>query len=65
MDENYVYEGEFENNRKHGMGKLKFNNNQDSTNNNQYYVGQFVDDLYDGKGQIVYANNDVYNGEFR
>ncbi|EAR89363.1 transporter Avl9 (macronuclear) [Tetrahymena thermophila SB210] len=54
-----LYEGEFQNNMKNGMGKYR---SGDSSIN---YVGQFIDDLFSDKGQLVKSNGDVYCGDFK
>ena len=32
--------------------------------NHNYYEGYWKDDLFQGKGRIVYKDNEVYEGDF-
>jgi len=41
----------------HGYGKLVYEGNT--------YVGSFCKGKFEGKGQIVFQNEDIYNGQFK
>ena len=43
LNANYVYEGSWRNNKKHGKGIIRFNG--------EVYEGDFVDDKRQGKGK--------------
>ena len=73
--ENGIYEGEFKNNVREGNGKFTFIGH--SYNNlyedGEYYIGQFKNNKFNGRGMIFYRDNtlkyvgffinDIYNGE--
>ena len=54
---NSYYEGEFENDKRHGKGKYYYNNKL-------VYEGDFSEDKYHGKGKIYYEDGRTYEGEF-
>ena len=59
IDDQGVYVGEYEKGLKHGEGKLEFYNQS-------RYVGQFMDDLFNGKGRLISSEGRVvYDGEWR
>ena len=51
------YDGEWKQNKKHGMGKYKFAKGD-------YYEGTFEDGLKHGEGTYRYPNGDIYEGTF-
>ena len=55
-NKNY-YEGEFQNDKRHGKGKYFYNNKL-------VYEGEFFEDKYHGKGKIYYEDGRTYEGEF-
>ena len=55
------YIGSFEDNNFHGLGLLKWNNNEKES---QYY-GEFSLGRIDGFGKLIYKNNDEYIGYFK
>ncbi|CAD8121411.1 unnamed protein product [Paramecium sonneborni] len=50
-----IYEGQFENDRKHGQGYERF---PDKTS----YEGTYINGKPDGKGKFLWANGEVYEG---
>ena len=56
--EDYIYEGNFESDKKCGIGKISFKNSK------EYYEGEFYDDNITGKGTYVWENNHTYTGNF-
>ena len=58
-DDQGMYTGEYEKGLKHGKGKLVFHS-QDR------YVGEFMDDLFNGNGKLISSDGKVvYDGEWR
>ena len=61
-----VYDGEFLNSKRHGMGRLKTENSDFSLE----YIGEFLQGHFHGKGQLTQKYfsktelNFQYNGEF-
>ena len=55
--EKTYYEGEFKDNKRHGIGKYYIKNRL-------RYEGEFKDDEYDGQGIIYYQNKYYYKGGF-
>ena len=55
----YNYEGDFENDLKHGRGKIIFYNNISDT-----YEGQFKNGEITGKGLYIWKNEHTYFGDF-
>ena len=55
--EKSYYEGEFNDNKRHGYGKYYLKNILK-------YEGEFKDDEYDGNGTIYYKDGSHYEGEF-
>jgi hypothetical protein len=51
-----VFDGEMQNFRRHGIGKLKCKD--------KMYYGQFQNDLYCGRGIMKWENGAMYDGEF-
>ena len=59
IDDQGMYVGEYEKGMKHGEGELVFYN-QDR------YVGEFMDDLFNGNGKLISSDGRVvYDGEWR
>lgn len=58
-DDKYTDEGEFKNNKMHGKGSRSYV--KDGTK----YVGDFVDDKFEGRGILTKANGNVYDGEWK
>ena len=57
--DNGIYEGGFKDNMKEGLGKFIFKNEE-------YFIGQFERDKFNGKGIIFYKNNKIkFEGEFK
>jgi len=54
----YVYSGNFSNDKKNGQGKLVFKATLDS------YEGIFIDNQITGNGQYIWATQDSYIGTF-
>lgn len=52
------YEGEWNDNKKHGKGKMNFANGHK-------YTGDWVDDMATGEGIFVWTNGDQYEGEVK
>jgi hypothetical protein len=59
-EDKWCYEGEFHNDKRHGLGKLTFPNGK------QTFVGIFVDDVVSGQGMIHYNDDDdrILSGTF-
>ncbi|MDA7546746.1 hypothetical protein N8870_07910, partial [Alphaproteobacteria bacterium] len=73
-----IYEGEYRNNKRHGIGKYtdyysnvyegEWKNSQKNGLgafkgiNNDFYIGEWKDDYYDGFGIYIYPNGDSYEG---
>lgn len=57
-EDNTVYEGDFVNGIREGIGKLKFN---DGT----VYEGEFKKGQFNGKGILKFCDNKQYEGEFK
>ena len=57
LNSNGVYEGEFLNGLRHGLGKH-------SWSNGDVYIGNWVDNMRHGKGIMMYANKNMYDGEW-
>ena len=55
---NYCYEGDFKNNLKDGIGKIKY------YITNEEYEGEFKEDKTNGKGTYLFANKNTYTGTF-
>jgi len=53
----YLFDGEFKDNKKHGFGRL--------VTPHVKYAGHFVNDLFQGQGSLVDENQNIYEGEFR
>jgi hypothetical protein len=61
-DKTVFYEGEVDqNSRPHGEGNLRV---LWDDGNEAFYVGQFKDGLYHGRGQMTYAGGAVYEGDW-
>lgn len=54
----HIYQGEFHNDKKEGLGKLTYKNTKD------FYEGEFKDNLVNGFGFYTWANSDNYKGDF-
>ena len=52
-----IYEGEFENNQKHGFGRAYYPDGSQ-------YVGYFVNDVPNGSGVLYFPNGSRYEGKF-
>jgi len=52
-----IYEGEFKNGKRDGLGLMRYNNGR-------YYEGGWANDLRDGKGYERYSNGNSYEGDF-
>lgn len=52
------YEGDFYQNKKHGVGKIQYKNVAES------YIGEFNKDEITGRGTYTWANKDQFNGDF-
>ena len=52
-----VYDGQFADNKRHGMGELKFKNGDS-------YCGNWRQDKMDGKGEFCWADGSSYVGEY-
>jgi hypothetical protein len=60
-DENgETYEGDFQNNKKHGKGIYLFSKNSP----NICYNGHWKNDMKSGKGNLVLKNGSKYEGDF-
>ena len=59
---NFVYTGPLINGKMNGAGELTITSGELKGHR---YVGNFVDDLYDGEGLYIYTNGDYYKGEFK
>ncbi|CAD8212891.1 unnamed protein product [Paramecium octaurelia] len=57
MEEEHVYEGEFNNNRKHGQGWEVFPSKSS-------YKGLYVNGKPEGQGKFTWANGEYYEGEW-
>jgi hypothetical protein len=55
--EGNIYEGEFLNNKKHGLGKQIFANGD-------VYEGHWENGLMEGKGKLTMSSGDIYVGLF-
>ena len=53
-----IYEGDWKNNKKHGKGKLIYEEDE-------FYEGDFKYDKFDGKGKYVSPNYFRYEGDFK
>ena len=53
-----VYEGEFVANKRHGIGKLYYSNDE-------YYEGEFSNDKMEGQGSYYFSNGDIWEGTFQ
>ncbi len=53
-----VYEGNWKNDKKHGIGKFKYKNGD-------VYEGNWENDKKHGNGKMEYINGNVYNGEWK
>jgi hypothetical protein len=51
------YKGQFNNNMKNGVGKMKHVNGD-------IYEGEWTDNMKNGKGKMKYVNGDIYEGEW-
>jgi len=56
------YDGEFKNGKRYGCGKFLYPPN---TSSYEYYIGQFVNDKFDGLGKIKWKDSSEYRGHFR
>ncbi len=56
-EEGNIYEGEMQNNRKHGFGKQLFTNGS-------LYEGKWKDGFMDGFGKLVLSTGETYLGDF-
>ena len=56
--QDYVYEGQFHKDKKHGKGKIKYIQSGDK------YEGDFYDGIINGYGKYEWANKCVYIGNF-
>jgi len=54
----YIYSGNFSNDKKNGKGKLIFKTTHDS------YEGNFIENQMTGKGYYIWANKDSFKGTF-
>lgn len=54
----YIYSGEFSQDRKHGQGKIVYLNSKEE------YKGVFVNNSLTGKGEYTWANGDIFLGDF-
>jgi hypothetical protein len=52
-----VYEGMWFEGKRHGLGKL-------ITSNGDKYIGNFLDDRYNGRGTYYWSNGRVYDGDW-
>ena len=63
----YIYEGTYLNNKKHGQGIIY--KKDDIDKKNPIYNGNFVNDVYEGKGKLKLKTKDeddlYYEGEFK
>jgi hypothetical protein len=57
--EDYIYKGQFYDDLKNGKGKITFNKIND------FYEGEFKNNLIEGFGIYNYENGDIYKGEFK
>lgn len=53
----YVYEGEWSNDKMHGVGKFLYASGAS-------YEGDWVDNVYSGKGKYTFPDGTVYEGDF-
>ena len=53
-----VYEGEFVANKRHGIGKLYYSNDD-------YYEGEFSNNKMEGEGSYYFSNGDIWEGTFQ
>lgn len=56
--EDFVYEGDFEEDLFHGHGILKYSEGS-------VYEGEFIHGQITGEGQMVFADNSIYRGQWR
>ena len=57
------YIGEYKNNKRNGIGVMYYNAKDEK--NRYSYEGDWKDDIYDGKGIMIWKNNDIYNGSWK
>jgi hypothetical protein len=62
----YIFDGEFQNDKKDGLGQLCIKSLKKGTQvvQEEKYSGQYKNDQYHGSGVHVNSNGDVYDGEF-
>ena len=60
---NDEYIGQLEKGQRHGKGKLKFSDN--NANKQDYYVGDWVNDLKEGQGVFKWTSGFIYEGKWR
>lgn len=56
--EDYVYEGEYKNNEKSGIGKVTYKKTNDA------YEGEFMNNVINGNGFYIWNNKHTYRGTF-
>jgi len=59
FDDEYVYEGMFENGKRVGRGKLYFPDSEDAKMYEGFFNDEFTCDI---EGKILYSNGDIYEG---
>eukprot|EP00347_Sterkiella_histriomuscorum_P003834 403362762 len=52
-----LYEGDFQNDARHGMGEIKWSNGN-------YYLGEFFNDERNGNGEMRWVDDSTYIGEW-
>nr|WP_292859967.1 hypothetical protein [Nostoc sp. LPT] len=66
FQDNSRYDGEFKNGKRHGCGKfLSPPDTSSSEYSYEYYIGNFVNDNFDGLGKIKWKDGGEYTGQFR
>nr|WP_246605586.1 hypothetical protein [Sphaerospermopsis torques-reginae] len=56
------YDGEFKNGKRYGCGRFVYPVN---ISYYEYYIGQFVNDKFNGLGKIKWKDGSEYRGHFR
>eukprot|EP01034_Spumella_vulgaris_P027128 gene27127-33810_t len=60
----WVYEGQWQNDKRHGQGTLRYDKRQKPKKTTDVYEGPYVDNMACGEGKITSHNGDVYSGGF-
>lgn len=59
LEDGAKYEGEFDEGRKHGLGKYTWPDKK------TYYRGDWDNDLMSGRGELIFTDNRKYYGDFK